>query len=393
MDLFHKCRTFTRAKEAQAEGWYPYFKPIGSGADAEVVIDGKKMIMIGSNNYLGLTQHPKVKAAAIEAVKNYGSGCTGSRFLNGTLDIHVQLETGLADFMKKEAALVFSTGFQTNQGTIYTLAGKDDAIVIDRGDHASIMDGCRLAFGKTVKYRHNDMKDLERILSELEKPENTLVIVDGVFSMEGDLADLPRICELKKKYKFKLMVDDAHGIGVMGKNGRGTSEHFGVENEVDLIMGTFSKSFASIGGFICGEEAVIHYIKHFSRALIFSASMPPASVAAVLASLDIIKKEPERRQKLWKNVNRIRDAFKKFGFDTAGSETPIIPIVAGSEQKVFMFWKDLYERGLFTNPVIPPAVAPEHCLIRTSYMATHTDEQIDKVIEICGQSAKAVGIV
>lgn len=393
MDLFHKCRTFTRAKEAQAEGWYPYFKPIGSGADAEVVIDGKKMIMIGSNNYLGLTQHPKVKAAAIEAVKNYGSGCTGSRFLNGTLDIHEQLEAGLADFMKKEAALVFSTGFQTNQGTIYTLAGKDDTIVIDRGDHASIMDGCRLAFGKTIKYRHNDMKDLERILSELEKPENTLVIVDGVFSMEGDLADLPRICELKKKYKFKLMVDDAHGIGVMGKNGRGTSEHFGVENEVDLIMGTFSKSFASIGGFICGEEAVIHYIKHFSRALIFSASMPPASVAAVLASLDIIKKEPERRQKLWKNVNRIRDAFKKFGFDTAGSETPIIPIVAGSEQKVFMFWKDLYERGLFTNPVIPPAVAPEHCLIRTSYMATHTDEQIDKVIEICGQSAKAVGLL
>ncbi|MBI5360771.1 MAG: pyridoxal phosphate-dependent aminotransferase family protein [Planctomycetes bacterium] len=392
MDLFHKCRTFTRAKEAQAEGWYPYFKPIGSGADAEVVIDGKKMIMIGSNNYLGLTQHPKVKAAAIEAVKNYGSGCTGSRFLNGTLDIHEHLETGLADFMKKESALVFSTGFQTNQGTIYTLVGKDDTIVIDRGDHASIMDGCRLAFGKTIKYRHNDMKDLERILSELERPENTLVIVDGVFSMEGDLADLPKICELKKKYKFKLMVDDAHGIGVMGKNGRGTAEHFGVEDQVDLIMGTFSKSFASIGGFICGEESVIHYIKHFSRALIFSASMPPAAVAAVLASLDIIKKEPERRQKLWKNVNRIRDAFKKFGFDTAGSETPIIPIVAGGEQKVFMFWKDLYERGLFANPVIPPAVAPEHCLIRTSYMATHTDEQIDKVIEICGQSAKAVGL-
>jgi 8-amino-7-oxononanoate synthase len=393
MDIFLKCRNFTRVTEAKNAGYYPYFKAIQSGASTEVLIDGRKMIMIGSNNYLGLTQHPYVKEAAIKAVEKYGSGCTGSRFLNGTLDIHEELEEKLARFMKKEACLVFSTGFQTNQGAISTLAGKDDTVIIDRGDHASIIDGCRLAFGNTIKYKHNDMEDLERALQSLPDPSGVLIAVDGVFSMEGDLANLPAISQLKRKYGARLMVDDAHGIGVLGKQGRGTAEHFGVEDDVDVIMGTFSKSFASLGGFLVGEEAVISYIKHHARALIFSASMPPPAVATVLAALEIIQNEPERRERLWAITHRMLNSYKKIGFNTGESQTPIIPLIIGDDMRTFGFWKQLFENGLFSNPVISPAVPPDHALIRTSYMATHTDEELARILEICQSVGKNLGII
>lgn len=393
MDIFSKCYNYTRVKEAKEQGCYPYFKAIQSGADTEVLIDGRKMIMIGSNNYLGLTQDPRVKEAAIKALEKYGSGCTGSRFLNGTLDIHEELETELARFMNKESALIFSTGFQTNQGTISTIVGKDDMAIIDRGNHASIVDGCRLAFGKTVKYKHNDMADLKRILSESNDPSNALIIVDGVFSMEGDLANLPEIIRLKKEYKCRVMVDDAHGIGVMGRNGRGCAEHFHLENEVDLIMGTFSKSFASLGGFITGDEKVIDYIKHNARALIFSASMPPAAVATVLAALKIINSEPERRTRLWEITRKMQSAYKNLGFNIGPTQTPIIPLIFGDDMLTFGFWGKLFEQGVFSNPVISPAVPPDGALIRTSYMATHTDKELDKVLEICQNVGKEMGLL
>lgn len=410
MDIFNKCYNYTRAKEAKAQGYYPYFKAIQSGADVEVTIDGKRMIMIGSNNYLGLTQDPRVKEAAIKAVAKYGSGCTGSRFLNGTLDIHEELEHKLAQFMRKPACLVFSTGFQTNQGVISVVVGKDDTVVIDRGDHASIVDGCRLSFGRTIKFKHNDMSDLERILKEMPDSNNTphqssppggeggvrgnvLVVVDGVFSMEGDIANLPEIVKLKRKYGFRIMVDDAHSIGVLGANGRGTAEHFSVEDEVDLVMGTFSKSFASLGGFIVGDEPVISYIKHHSRALIFSASMPPSAVATVLAALDILIKEPQRRERLWQITRRMQADYKKLGFNIGPTQTPIIPLILGDDMRTFGFWKALFNNGVFANPVVSPAVPPDGALIRTSYMATHTDTELDKVLEICKKVGKEIGII
>lgn len=393
MDIFQKCKNYTRAAEVKKAGYYPYFKAIQSGASSEVMVDGRKMIMIGSNNYLGLTQHPQVKEEAVKAVEKYGSGCTGSRFLNGTLDIHEELERKLAHFMKKEACLVFSTGFQTNQGAISTLVGKGSTAVIDRGDHASIIDGSRLAFGNVLKYKHNDMADLERVLQHLPDPANALIIIDGVFSMEGDLANLPEIVKLKRKYRTRLMVDDAHGVGVMGKNGRGTAEHFGVENEVDVIMGTFSKSFASLGGFLVGEEKVISYVKHHARALIFSASMPPAAVATVLAALEVIQKEPERRARLWTLTNRMLKAYQQMGFNTGPSKTPIIPLIIGEDMRTFGFWKQLFEEGLFTNPVVSPAVPPDQALIRTSYMATHTDKELDRVLDVCQKVGKSLGII
>ncbi|MBI4833561.1 MAG: pyridoxal phosphate-dependent aminotransferase family protein [Planctomycetes bacterium] len=392
-DIFQKCFSFTRAKEAKEAGYYPYFKAIQSGADVEVLIDGKKMIMIGSNNYLGLTQDPRVKEAAIKAIEKYGSGCTGSRFLNGTLDIHEELEDKLAKFMKKEMCQIVSTGFQTNQAALSTVIGKNDTVILDRNNHASIIDGCRLSFGKPIKYRHNDMEDLERILKGLEDPESAMIVVDGVFSMEGDLANLPEIVKLKKKYKCRLMVDDAHGIGVLGKNGRGVSEHFGVEDDVDIIMGTFSKSFASLGGFLVGAEPVINYIKHIARALIFSASPPPASVATVLKALEILQKEPERRTRLWKITKKMHAGYKKLGFNIGPTQTPIIPLIIGDDMKTLFFWKALFEKGLFSNPVIPPAVNPGGSLIRTSYMATHTDTELDKVLDICGHVGKKMKII
>lgn len=392
-DLFQKCYNFTRAKEIQEEGWYPYFKAIQSGADTEVCIDGRSLIMIGSNNYLGLTQDKRMKQAAIKAVEEYGSGCTGSRFLNGTLNLHEELEEKLAEFMNKEAALVFSTGFQTNLGTIPTIVGKDDIVYTDRNNHACILDGCRLSFGRIVKFRHNDIRDLERLLAASNIESGKLIAVDGVFSMEGNLINLPEVVRLAKQYSARVMVDDAHSIGVFGKHGRGTAEHFGIEGDVDIVMGTFSKSFASLGGYIASDARVIDYIKHHARTLIFSASIPPAAVASVLAALEIIKNEPERRERLWQIVRKMKSAFDELGFDTCGSQSPVIPIVIGEMMDTFVFWKRLFENGVFANPAVPPAVAPGKCLIRTSYMATHTDDELNKVLHVFEKLGKEFGLI
>ncbi len=392
MDLFEKCKRFTEAKKVMAAGYYPFFIPISSGQDTEVTVRGKEMIMIGSNNYLGLTSHPEVKQAAIDAIKIYGAGCTGSRFLNGTLDIHEDLERKLAQFMNKESALVFSTGFQTNLGTISALVNKGEYIITDRSDHASIVDGCRLSFGKVLKFRHNNMSDLKRVLSTCPKHSGKLIVIDGVFSMEGDIAKLPDIVELAKKYHARVMVDDAHSIGVLGKNGRGTAEHFNLEDEVDIIMGTFSKSFAYIGGFIAAKEEVIHYIKHFSRALIFSASPPPAAVATVSKALDIIIAEPERRERLWQIAHKMHNSFRALGFDIGDTETPIIPILIGEDMKTFKFWKMLFDEGIFANTAISPAVPPGTARIRNSYTATHTDSQMDRVLEV-EKVGKKMGVI
>lgn len=377
-----------------ALGVYPFFHAIQSGASSEVIIDGRKLIMIGSNNYLGLTQHPKVKEAAMKATKNYGSGCTGSRYLNGTLTLHEELEERLANFMQRDAALVFSTGFQTNQGTLSSIVDKDDLIFADRQNHASIVDGCRLAFGKTLKFKHNDMDDLDRLLNNNSHNSNgKLIVSDGVFSMEGDIINLPKMVELAKKYQIRIMIDDAHSIGVLGKHGRGTAEHFGLQDQVDIVMGTFSKSLASLGGFIASDEDVIHYIKHHSRAFIFSASMPPSAVAAVIAALDVIENEPERIERLWKNVRKMKKGFDELGFDTGKSESPIIPIVVGEDLQVFKFWKMLFDNGIFANPAISPAVEPGRGLIRTSYMATHTEDILDRVLEIFAKIGKEFGLI
>jgi 8-amino-7-oxononanoate synthase len=393
MDLFAKCRSFEAAKLVEAAGLYPYFRQISSGPGTVVVVEGKEVIMIGSNNYLGLTNHPLVIEAIHEAVDKYGSGCTGSRFLNGTLDIHVKLEEELADFMCRETALVFSTGFQSNLGTIPTIVGKDDIILGDRSNHASIVDSCRLSFGELKKYKHNDMAELERLLERNNGAKGKLIVTDGVFSMEGDIADLPQITKLAEKHGARVMVDDAHSIGVLGKNGRGTAEHFHLEDKVDIVMGTFSKSFASIGGFIAAEEDVIHYIKHFSRALIFSASPPPAAVAAVRATLKLIISEPERRSRLWEITRRMHKEFKGMGFDIGTSQTPIVPIYIGDDMKTFAVWKALTEKGLFTNPVVSPAVPPNQALIRTSYTATHTDAQLDRVLQAFHEVGKKFEII
>jgi len=394
LDLFEKCYNDTRADEAIAKGYYPYFKAIQSGAGSTVMIDGKEFIMIGSNNYLGLTQDPRIKEAAIDALDTFGSGCTGSRFLNGTLTLHEELEDKLADFVNKEACLVFSTGFQVNQGTISSVVGKDDLIFGDRANHASIVDGCRLAFGRTYKYKHNDMDDLERLLQAHNNNSNgKLIVSDGVFSMEGDIVDLPKITKLAKKYNARLMIDDAHSCGVLGKCGRGTGEHFELEDDIALVMGTFSKSFASLGGFIAGERKVVQYIKHTARSLIFSASMPPSAVAAVNKALDILKAEPERLENLWKNTTKMKKAFDDLGFNTGETQTPIIPIMIGEDMHTFGFWKLLFEQGIFTNPVISPAVEPGHGLLRTSYMATHTDDELDRVLEIFRRLGKKFGLI
>ncbi|OQX91796.1 MAG: 8-amino-7-oxononanoate synthase [candidate division Zixibacteria bacterium 4484_95] len=393
MSLFNKCYNFTTARDVQKSGYYPYFREISSAPGTEVIVDGKKVIMIGSNNYLGLTNHPEVIQKIHKIVDKYGSGCTGSRFLNGTLDIHVELEEKLADFMGREAALVFSTGFQTNLGTISTLVGKSEYILIDRSDHASIVDGCRLSFGNTIKYKHNDMDDLKRVIMKIPKESGKLIVTDGVFSMEGDIVKLPRLVQIAKEFNARILIDDAHSMGVLGENGRGTADHFHLEDKVDIIMGTFSKSFASIGGFIVGDEDVIHYIKHFSRPLIFSASLPPAAVAAVLATLEIIKKEPQRRQRLWDITRYMHKEFKTMGFNIGTTQTPIIPVYIGEDMKTFQFWKELTDAGLFTNPIISPAVPPGNGLIRTSYTANHTDQQLEKVLEIFYKTGKKFNII
>jgi len=393
VDIFDKCYKFTRADEAKAMGIYPYFTPIQEVKGNKVKVDGKEMIMVGSNNYLGLMNHPRVMKAAKEAVDRYGVATCGSRFLNGTLDIHIELEKKLAEFMKKEAALAFSTGFQTNQGIISTLIGKGDSVITDKMVHASIIDACRLTFGDVHRFKHNDMADLEKILSSLDKDAGKMVVVDGVFSMEGDLINLPKVVELSKKYSAKIMVDDAHGIGVMGKSGRGTSEHFGVEDDIDLVMGTFSKSIASLGGFVAGDAKVISYIKHFARALIFSASITPASVATAIATVDIIQTEPERREKLWNITKKMKSGFQALGYNTGPTETPIIPVMVGNDEMAFRLCRLLREDGIFTNPVIYPAVPKGQSLIRTSYSATHTEEELDTVLASFEKCGKQLGII
>jgi 8-amino-7-oxononanoate synthase len=384
MDIFEKCYSYTDHKEAIAAGLYPYFHALETGQDTEVVIEGRKTVMVGSNNYLGLTSDPRVKEAAIEAVREFGSGCSGSRFLNGTLTLHLELEKKLAEFVKKEAALTFSTGFQTNLGIITAIAGRNDYILCDSDNHASIVDGCRLSFAKTLKFEHNNMDDLERLLSKIDDKYGKLIVVDGIFSMEGDIADLPSIVKLAKKFGARVMVDDAHSFGVLGEHGRGTAEHFGLEDEVDIIMSTFSKSLASLGGFVAGKQDVIDYIKHNSRPFIFSASIPPANAAAAIAALEIIKAEPERIQRLRDISSYMRQGFRKMGIPIyeANSEiTPIVPVMTYENEPTLVVTKLLREEGVYVNPVLSPAVKPGFCRIRTSYTATHTQEQLDYALE------------
>ncbi|HUV91843.1 MAG TPA: aminotransferase class I/II-fold pyridoxal phosphate-dependent enzyme [Anaerolineales bacterium] len=392
MDIFEKCYGFTTAKEAIKAGFYPYFIPLTGNEGTESDYKGHRLIMCGSNNYLGLTTHPKVRQAAIDAIHNFGTSCTGSRFLNGTLEMHEQLEGELAEWVGKEAALIFSTGMQVNLGVISAIVCRDDIVILDKDDHASIVDGAFLSRGEIKRFRHNDMGDLERVLAKLPKDKGKMVVVDGLFSMEGDIAPLPEIIPLCKKYGARLMVDDAHSTGVLG-GGRGTAAHFGLTDEVDLIMSTFSKSFASLGGFIAGDEQVIHYIKHFARSIIFSASIPPSNTAAVLASLDVMRTEPERVERLLQIADYMRTEYQRLGFDTGHSVTPVIPILIGDDMRTFMTWKMLFESGVFVNPVISPAVAAGRQMLRTSYMATHTDEQLDEVLTTFEMVGKQVGLI
>ena len=380
MSIVDKCHQFQDARKAMALGYYPYFREISSEQDTEVICNGKKMLMLGSNSYLGLTNHPKVKEAAIEAVKKYGTGCAGSRFLNGTLDIHIKLEAELAKLCGKDAALAYPTGYQSNVGCISAIVGKDEYVITDKYDHASIIDGCKLSDGTMLRYNHNDMKDLERVLKKIAG-KNALIVVDGIFSMEGDIADLPSIFELADKYGAQVMVDEAHSLGVLGKRASGAAEHFGLLDKTSFIMGTFSKSLASVGGFIAAEDDLIHYLKHKSRALIFSASLPPASTASVLAALEIMRDEPERTQQLWDNTHYMLEGFKSMGYDTGSSNTPVIPLHVGNMMVAFRMWARLGEEGVFINPVVPPAVPPNQCLIRTSFMATHTKAQLDFALD------------
>jgi 8-amino-7-oxononanoate synthase len=392
MDLFEKCRQYTRAREAMAAGLYPYFMPLDETEGTEVTIGDKKLVMIGSNNYLGLTTHPKVREAAIDAIRRFGTSCTGSRFLNGTLAWHLELEERLAEYVEKEAALVFSTGYQVNVGTISALVGRGEYVITVKEDHASIVDGCFMSRGTLKRYRHNDMGDLDRVLSALEPEANKLVVVDGVFSMIGDIAPLRDISALCGKHSARLMVDDAHSVGVLG-GGRGTPIHLGVNDQVDLVMGTFSKSFASLGGFIAGDELVLHYVKHNARSLIFSASMPPGNVAAVSAALDVMIEEPERIDRVNEIGAYMRGEFQRLGFNTGDSQTPIIPIIIGDESATLLVWRLLFEEGVYTNPVPPPAVPPNLSLLRTSYMATHTDEQMAFVLDKFAKVGKMTGLI
>ena len=380
-DVFNKMYNFTRAKTARALGYYPYFPKIEESDVTEVTIDGESKIMLGSNNYLGLTGHPEIIEAGVDAVRKYGSGLTGSRFLNGNIILHDQLEAKLAEFVGKESALVFSTGFGVNLGVIATTVGPSDLVFSDELNHASIVDGARFSRAKIVRFKHNNMEDLERRLSEADENKARFVVVDGVFSMEGDIIKLPELIEISKKYGARIMVDDAHSLGVLGPIGNGTAAHFGVTDDVDLIMGTFSMSLGGLGGFIAGEEPVVDYLKHHTRTMIFTAALPPANVAMVSKALDIIIREPERRDKVVENSKYIQKHLKDFGFDIGESATPVVPVIIGEEMKTFSVWKNLYEEGVYTNPVIPPAVPADRCLLRTSYMATHTREQLDFCLE------------
>jgi 8-amino-7-oxononanoate synthase len=394
VDIFQKCadaaKYYARIREA---GIYPYYRAISSGQDPVVTHLGKELIMLGSNNYLGLTNHPEVKEAAAVALAIFGTGCAGSRLLNGTLDIHLQLEERLATFTGREDALTFSTGFQVNLGVLSCLLQRSDIALLDGMNHASLIDGCRLGFGKTFKYRHNDMADLEKKLANLSHDKGKIIAVDGVFSMEGDTAKLPEIVELKNRYGARLMVDDAHGIGVFGINGRGTPEHYGLEDEVDLLMGTFSKSLATIGGFIAGRAEVVDFIRHEARAAIFSAAPPPASMAAAMKALEIIEREPERRKNLWEHARFMKREFKTLGFDTGPSESPVIPLLVGEDEAAFVMTMKLQEQGVFANPVISPAVPKGQAMMRTSYMATHTAEHLERALEAFAAVGREMGII
>ncbi|UCG89287.1 MAG: aminotransferase class I/II-fold pyridoxal phosphate-dependent enzyme [Gemmatimonadota bacterium] len=392
VQLFEKCRGFTKAREVQAQGLYPYFKPISKAEDTVVVIEGQERVMMGSNNYLGLTHHPRVLEAAKRALEQFGSGCTGSRFLNGTLALHEELEGRLADFLGKEAALIFSTGYQANLGLISGLIGRGDVVYIDKLDHASIIDGAKLSYGETQRFNHGDLTHLERKLLK-HSGDGAMVIVDGVYSMEGEIADVPELVRLGQRYGAAIAVDDAHSIGVLGPNGDGTAAHFGMTDEVDVIVGTFSKSLASIGGFVAASESVIHYLKHHSRPLIFTAALPPANTAGVLAAMDIMLSEPERRTTLWENTHRFQEGCRSLGFDIGPTKTPIVPILIGSLEHTFMFWRKLFDAGVFTNPVVPPAVPPDECRLRASLMATHTRDQIGMVLETFARLRRELGAI
>ena len=378
-DIFAKASSFTQAKEAMELGIYPYFRALSDSEGTTATFEGKEVVMIGSNNYLGLTTDPRVRKAAHEAIDRYGTSVTGSRFLNGTLELHLELDRRLARYVGKESALVFSTGYQTNVGTISALVGKGDYVILDKDDHASIVDGCLLSRGEMKRFRHNDISSLDQVLSQIPADAGKLVIIDGVYSMGGDLAPLPQVVEICKRHGARLMVDDAHGIGVTG-GGRGTAHHFGLTDDADLIMGTFSKSFASIGGFIAGSADVIHYIQHQAPALIFHAALPAPAAAAVLAAIDIMETEPERVTRLWENAEYMRAGFKKLGYDIGESNTPIIPILLRDQYRTVLAWRALIEEGVYTNPVVPPGVPPNLSLLRTSYMATHTRDQLDRAL-------------
>jgi len=393
MDVFQKCFDFKDADIVRQLGVYPYFRMIASGQDPVVQMNGQRVIMLGSNNYLGLTSHPEVKEAAARALASYGTGTAGSRFLNGTLEIHVELEEKLAEFMGREAALTFSTGFQVNLGVISSLIDRKDVVILDNLDHACILDGARLSFGRVLKYAHNDMEALEERLRSVEADRSAMIVVDGVFSMEGDSADLPRIVELKKKFGARLMVDDAHGIGVMGEGGRGTAKHFGLDSEADLVMGTFSKSLAAVGGFVVGERQVIDFIKHKARSLMFSAAPPPASVATVIKALEIIDREPERRQRLWDHTDYMKREFTTMGYDTGQSASPVVPLVVGENVTAFKMTFRLQQEGVFVNPVVSPAVPEGRALLRTSYMATHTRDQLDRTLEVIRTVGRDMGVI
>ena len=394
MDVFQKCtESAVRTDAMRAAGVYPYYRVIQSAQDPIVLHEGRELVMLGSNNYLGLTNHPEVKQAAAAALALYGSGCAGSRLLNGTLEIHVQLEERLAEFMGREAALIFSTGFQVNLGVLSCLLDRSDVAILDALDHACIIDGCRLGFGKTFKYRHNDMDDLDKKLRVAGDDKGKLIVVDGVFSMEGDLANLPGIVERKNRHGARLMVDDAHGLGVFGEHGRGTPEHFGLEHEVDLVMGTFSKSLAAIGGFVAGNARVIEHIKHYARTEIFSAAPPPASVAAALKALELIEREPERRKRLWESTHFMKKELSAMGYDTGESASPVIPLVVGDDMNAYTMVMRLQEEGIFANPVVSPAVPPGRAMIRTSYMATHTREHLDRSLAALRKVGHEMGIL
>jgi 8-amino-7-oxononanoate synthase len=392
MDILEKCYQFSVVKVAKETGIYPYFIPLDENEGTEVTYQGRHVIMCGSNNYLGLTTHPKVRQAAIDAIERYGTSCTGSRFLNGNMSLHENLEAELAKWVGKEDSLVFSTGMQVNLGTISALVGRGDYIILDKDDHASIVDGAFLSGGKIQRYQHNDMDHLKRVLESLPPDKGKLLVVDGLFSMEGDIAPLPDLVPLCKAYGVRLMVDDAHAMGVLG-GGRGTAAHFGMTDDVDLIMSTFSKSFASLGGFIAGDVDVVDYIKHQARSLIFSASIPPSNAAAALAALKVMREEPERVTRVNQIADKMRLEYRRLGFDIGDSVTPVIPIIIGDDDLTFLTWKLLFENGVFVNPVISPAVSPGRQLLRTSYMATHTDEQLERVLEIFAVVGKQVGLI